>query len=451
MQENPPQSIGADLVGRLRTSFRRLFGSDAAGGVLLLACTVVALVWTNSPERASYEALQHVELGVTFGAHGFRASLLHWINDGLMAMFFFVVGLEIKREVLAGELASFRKAALPVAAALGGMIVPAVIYAAFNAGGAGAAGWGIPMATDIAFAVGVMALLGKRVPTGLKVFLTALAIADDLGAVVVIAVFYTSHISWANLAVGAGFLSVMIVANRLGVRRPLVYAVFGIGGVWTAFLMSGVHATIAGVLAAMVIPARTRIETGQFLERGRGLLEEFEAAAPHDEGRRQEAIEALETAAEHVQTPLQRLEHALHPWVMYFVMPVFALANAGVALSGGLEIAIADPTALGVVVGLAVGKPAGITLFSLAAVRMGAAALPTGVSRRQLFGAGCLAGIGFTMSLFIAALAFGEGERLAVAKIGIMAASLISGVVGTVVLLWPVRSPKQDDNRAGNP
>jgi len=430
------QPTSADSRRRVRRTFASLFRSEAGGGILLLVCTVIALVWANSPWRGLYEHLQHAELGVSFDGRSFHVSLLHWINDGLMAMFFFVVGLEIKREVLAGELASLRKAALPVAAALGGMVVPAGIYAAFNAGGPGAAGWGIPMATDIAFAVGVMALLGSRVPIGLKVFLTALAIADDLGAVVVIAVFYTSHISWPNLAVGAGFLTVMIVANRAGVRHPLVYAVFGIGGVWTAFLLSGVHATIAGVLAAMAIPARTKIDGREFLDRGRSLLAEFETAAEGDHGRRLSAVESIETVAEKVQTPLQRLEHALHPWVMYFVMPVFALANAGVALSANFGDALSDPTALGIVAGLALGKPLGIVLFAYLAVRLGAAALPTSVSWGKMVGAGCLGGIGFTMSLFIAALAFGEGERLAVAKIGIMAASLIAGVAGAAVLVW---------------
>jgi NhaA family Na+:H+ antiporter len=292
-----------------------------------------------------------------------------------MAMFFFVVGLEIKREILVGELSSPKQATLPIVAALGGIVVPAVLYISLNQGKPGASGWGIPMATDIAFALGALAILGKRVPIALKVFLTSVAIVDDIGAVLVIAFFYTSQIYWSNLVVGAGFLAALIAANRAGIRHPLVYAILGIGGLWLAFLMSGVHATIAGVLSAMTIPASTRIGRDEFLKKTRYLIDKFENASANEEsvltGKEQrEAAEALEKASELIQTPLQRLEHDLHPWVIFLVMPLFALANAGVPLVGSLSQSLTSSVTLGIVFGLVIGKQIGITLFSFLAVRL---------------------------------------------------------------------------------
>jgi len=356
-----------------------------------------------------------------------------------MAMFFFFVGLEIKREILVGELSSPRQAALPIVAALGGMIVPAILYLVLNAGKPGASGWGIPMATDIAFTLGVLALLGKRVPIALKVFLTSVAIVDDIGAVLVIAFFYTSQIYWSNLIVGAGFLIALILANRAGIRHPLVYASLGIGGLWLAFLMSGVHATIAGVLSAMTIPASTRIGREEFLEKSRYILKEFEGASVNEKSvltsrQQRRAAEALEKASELVQTPLQRLEHDLHPWVIFGIMPLFALANAGVSLDGNLTQVLINPVTLGIVFGLVFGKQIGITLFSWLAVRSGIATLPVGVNWWQVYGVGWLAGIGFTMSLFIAGLAFRDIALLSLAKLGILTASLIAGVVGWIIL-----------------
>jgi NhaA family Na+:H+ antiporter len=351
-----------------------------------------------------------------------------------MAIFFFVVGLEIKREILIGELSSPRQAALPIAAAMGGMIVPAAIYFAFNAGTPEVSGWGVPMATDIAFALGVLALVGNSIPDALRVFLTALAIVDDLGAVLVIALFYTADISMGALGIGCGFLMLMAAANVLGIRNPLLYWLLG-GGVWLAFLLSGVHATIAGVLGAMTIPANSLIDEKSFVEGGRFLLSEIERKVePGDEPLHHEtkhgAVRALETACENVETPLQRLEHGLHPWVAFFIMPVFALANAGVELGAGFIEAVTAPVTLGVVVGLVAGKQIGITLFSWLAVRAGLASLPTGVSWRRIYGAAVLGGIGFTMSLFIAGLAFDDSETLAMAKTGILLASLMAGVSG---------------------
>jgi NhaA family Na+:H+ antiporter len=355
-----------------------------------------------------------------------------------MAVFFLVVGLEIKREVLVGELSSPRRAALPIAAALGGAVVPAAIYVALNAGTGGISGWGIPMATDIAFALGVLALLGERVPIGLKVFLTALAIVDDIVAVTVIALFYTSDISWAALAVGAAFLVALVGANLAGVGKPLVYGVLGIG-LWLAFLKSGVHATIAGVLLATTVPASSFIDPGEFLKRSRGLLDRFERASERGDDvlsneERQAVLHALNDATEKLEPPLQEMEHALHPWVVFLIMPLFALANAGVALDGGIVGSLTSSVALGIVAGLVLGKQLGVTLLAWLAVRTGVSELPEGVSWRHVYGAGWLAGIGFTMSLFISDLAFASGSLLDTAKLGILAASVVAGVVGWAIL-----------------
>jgi len=421
-------------IDRIIRPFQRFAQTAASGGIVLLACTLVALAWANSPWSHSYHELWLTPVTVGFGEFLLAKPLELWINDGLMAIFFFVVGLEIKREMLTGELSSPRQAALPIAAALGGMAVPAALYLAFNAGTPEASGWGIPMATDIAFALGVLALIGKGVPDALKIFLTALAIVDDLGAVLVIALFYTSEISLSALGAGGGLLLVMALANVLGVRNPLVYWLLGCA-VWLAFLLSGVHATIAGVLGAMTIPARSLIDEKSFVERGRFLLAEVERkVTPGEEplhyGNKHDAIHALDTACENVETPLQRLDHRLHPFVAFFIMPVFALANAGVELGAGFAGDLAQPVSLGIVTGLVVGKQVGITLFSWLAVRTGLASLPAGVSWRHIHGAATLGGIGFTMSLFIASLAFASAESLAMAKAGILIASTIAGLAG---------------------
>jgi NhaA family Na+:H+ antiporter len=356
-----------------------------------------------------------------------------------MAVFFFVVGLEIKHELLVGELASVKRAALPAIAALGGMLVPAAIYLAFNLGGAGGHGWGIPMATDIAFAIGVLALLGDRVPFGLKVFLTALAIVDDLGAVLVIAVFYTSDLSFQALGVAGGVLAALMLLNALGVRRVAPYILLGVL-LWAALLTSGVHATVAGVLAALTVPASARINTGAFRARSRRLLDEFEAAGA-DPGTHQmttgqhETVYGLSELIQEVQPPLARLKDALHPWVTFGIMPLFALVNAGVAFDAGITEALRHPVTLGIIAGLVLGKPIGIVGFSWIAVAMGLAERPQGSTGRQLLGVGVLGGIGFTMSLFIASLAFGESPLLANAKVGILTASLVAGLAGAGVLM----------------
>ena len=423
---------------RIVRPFQDFARKQSSGGILLIIATVVALVWANSPWAESYSNLWHTKLTVGVGGFSISKDLTHWINDGLMAVFFLVVGLEIKREILVGELSSIRGATLPVVAAVGGAVVPATIFLTINAGTEGSAGWGIPMATDIAFALGVLALLGEKAPVGLKVFLTALAIVDDIIAVLVIAFFYSSEISWGALGVGVVFLAALVVANLLGVGKTLVYAVLGIG-LWLCFLLSGVHATIAGVLLALTVPASSFINPTAFLERGRYILDRFEKAGEKGENvltneERQAALHALNHAAYKLEPPLHELEHALHPWVAFAIMPIFAVANAGLPLSRGISEALTSPVAFGIVVGLVVGKQLGITLFAWLAVRSGISELPGDINWRHVYGAGWLAGIGFTMSLFITDLAFSDDSLIEDAKLGILVASLIAGVVGWTIL-----------------
>ncbi|NWG27047.1 MAG: Na+/H+ antiporter NhaA [Ignavibacteriaceae bacterium] len=409
---------------------------EASGGILLMICTVIALAWANSPWFESYHYLWHTHLVINLGnILNLDYTIHHWINDGLMAIFFFTVGLEIKRELLVGELSSVQKASLPIAGALGGMIVPAILYTVFNSGGEGARGWGIPMATDIAFVVGIMALLGPRVPLTLKIFVLALAIADDIGAVLVIAIFYTAEISTTTLIIAAIVLVILITLNRLGTKSLFPYTILGVI-LWLAFLKSGVHATIAGVLLAFTIPAVSRYDTNKFSEKVKQLIKSFDAKGDHwknvlNNSERQDDVLAIEESCKKILTPLQRFEHQLHPWVAFFIIPVFALANAGVTLAG-LDIldSLFSSVSLGIIVGLFIGKQIGIFSFSFIAVKLKLASLPEGVNWKNLYGAGILAGIGFTMSLFIAGLAFDNPALLDLSKIGILTGSLLSGVFG---------------------
>jgi len=419
--------------------FQEFFRAETAGGLVLLVCTALALAVANSPLADAYTALLASPGTVEVAGIGLSKPLLLWVNDGLMALFFFLIGLEIKREILVGELSSPREAALPIAAAIGGMMVPAAIFAALNAGRDSIVGWGIPMATDIAFALGVLALLGRRLPASLRIFLAALAIVDDLGAVLVIAIFYTAEISLAALGVAAGCFLLLAGANAAGLRSPVVYGVLGVG-LWAAMLSSGVHATVAGVLVALTVPARSRLEPTAFAAQMRRLLEAFHHAGERGGGvlANEEClatVQAMQVACERVETPLQRFEHALEPWVTYGIMPVFALANAGVSISGSAGAALFQPLGLGVFFGLLVGKPLGISLFSLLAVRLGLGALPAGATPRHILGVGLLGGIGFTMALFIANMAFTDPAALATAKLAVLAASFLAGVAGTAVLL----------------
>jgi Na+:H+ antiporter, NhaA family len=445
---------GAPLVDRVLAPFRRFARTASASGIVLLAATAIALGWANSPWAHTYHELWELPIGGTLGAASFRTTLHHVINDGLMAVFFFVVGLEIKREILAGELASVKTAALPMIAALGGMVVPAAIYAVINAGGPGSPGWGVPMATDIAFALGVLALLGDRVPTALKVFLAALAIVDDIGAVLVIAVFYSSGVAWGPLAAAAGLLGLAVAFNRAGARRPWTYGAIGLA-LWGTVLLSGIHATVAGVLLAFAIPVRTRLNERDFLARARRALENFDRAAtvtaedPNttvlSNVEHHTSLDELERLCQKAQPPLIRLEHALHGTVAFGIMPLFALANAGVTLdAAAFGFAIGHPVTLGAMLGLVIGKPLGIAGFSWVAVRLGLAALPRGASWAALSAVGVLAGIGFTMALFIAGLAFPAGtpraELLDAAKLGILAASALAGILGSLVLRRALRA-----------
>lgn len=421
-----------------RGVFQRFFHSEASGSILLLLATAVALAWANSPWADHYQRMLHVKLGFTFSELAFSMSAAHWVNDGLMALFFFVVGLEIKRELLVGQLSTFRSALLPVAAAMGGLIAPALVYAWLNAGGPGEPGWGIPMATDIAFALGVLALVGPRVPIGLKVFLTALAIADDLGAVLVIAVFYTERVNVMWLAAALGSLALLYLATRLSIRRYGAYFLLA-GGVWAAMLASGVHATVAGILVALTVPVRAGIEPGAFLATLRGKLRKLEQGRLTRESmmrdaEQMEAIEELGTATLDFLPNGFAIERYLHPSTAYFVLPVFALFNAGVRLDGRVQETLLQPVSLGIVLGLFFGKQVGITLTSWIAVKSGRAELPPGVTLGQLYGASILGGIGFTMSIFVGGLAFPEGPLLSAAKLGILAASAVSGVIGFAVL-----------------
>ncbi len=442
----PSPDRPAPAIDRVLGPFERFAARESSGGIVLLACAVLAMAWANSPWSGAYDAFQHASLLIGIGPWRAEMTVLHFINDGLMAVFFLVVGLEIKREILVGELNSLRQAALPLAGAVGGMVAPALLYLALNMQGSGAPGWGIPMATDIAFALGVLALLGDRVPVSLKVFLAALAIADDIGAILVIALFYSHGIDWGALAIAAGLLALSMAANRAGVRAAWAYGLIGLA-LWAAVLQSGVHATVAGVLLAFTIPARTLVNERQFLGETRRALEDFDQALPSapldladqvlSNERSQEALHRLERLADAAQPPLHRLEHGLHGIVAFGIMPLFALANAGVRLESNLAAVAASPVTLGVILGLLFGKPLGITLFAWLAVQLGLAARPARASWPALHGVAWLGGIGFTMSLFVAGLAFPTPETAALltaAKLGILTASALAGVTGYVIL-----------------
>lgn len=432
------QNGNKSIIEKILSPLQEFMKAESSGGIILIICTIVAMIWANSPLSDSYHNLWHTYITFDFGGYILKHSLHHWINDGLMVIFFFVVGLEIKRELLVGELSSVKKAALPVAGALGGMILPALIYFTFNAGKEGIAGWGIPMATDIAFVVGIMALLGPKFPFSLKIFILALAIVDDIGAVLVIAIFYTAEISTFALMIAAAIILLLIIFNRMGVRNLIVYSITGFA-LWLAFLESGVHATVAGVLLAFTIPVTSRINTKKFTEENVQLLEEFNRSGEHGENvltneKRLSVVNAIENNCEKILTPLQRFEHKLHPWVAFFIMPIFALANAGVTIGSGFIDAITNPISIGIILGLFIGKQIGIFGFSFIAIKLGLASKPEGVNFTKMYGAGILAGIGFTMSLFIANLAFPSEELLNIAKVGVLAASLISGIVGFIVV-----------------
>jgi Na+:H+ antiporter, NhaA family len=438
-----------ELAGdQLLRPFRRFSQHRAAGGLLLLCATACSLVWANSPWASSYAAMLEQPFGISFGDHLLRFDLRHWINDGFMTVFFFAIGLEIKREIFFGELARLRQAVLPVLAAIGGMLVPAAIYLALNAGGSGSGGWSIPIATDIAFALGALTVLGARVPIGLKVFVVALAIVDDLGAMAVIGLFHTRSIDAEGIAIAGLFLLALVAANLTGLRRGIVYSVLG-AGLWYGLLSSGIHATLAGVLMAFCVPMRVKVRPNvlaRVVRRGADIIQAQagDGVGGQMDADRFEAIHLLRFILRIATSPVQRFEHAVQPWVTFAILPTFALFNAGVAIDPSSLRALASPVGLGVGVGLAIGKPLGVLGASWLAVRAGVAVLPEGVSWRDLAGAACLTGIGFTMALFIADLSFAATGAQAAAKLGILIGSLCAAGAGWAVLITPWRVRRAD-------
>lgn len=420
---------------------QKFIQQERSGGLVLGISVIIALILANSPLSDIYHHFLEYKLGILSNRSPyFEYTIHHWINDGLMAIFFFVVGLELKREIVAGELSSPKKALLPIASAIGGMIIPALIYISLNPYGIARRGWGIPMATDIAFALGVLYLLGNRIPLILKVFLTALAIVDDLGAVLVIAFFYTSDISMINLLIGLTFLIVMYIGNRMGVRNLLFYAVLGIGGVWVAFLLSGVHATIAAVLSAFTIPANVKLNENTYTLAIQKYLKRFEDAdsdssTPTLTNEQLHILDEIKNNTNKAIPPLQRLEHTMHPFVTFFIIPIFAVANAGISFSDmNVEHLFQTNICLGVALGLLVGKVVGIVVFAWICIKLKLATFSKGMTMKNLIGVALLASIGFTMSLFITSLAFNDEQFIIQAKAGIFIASTIGGILGYIIL-----------------
>ena len=429
-----------------RSMLERFIRSETSGSVLLFAATIVALIWANSPWSASYFALW--KLPLQLGRRPLLSmDLHHWIDDGLMVLFFLAVGLEIKREIVKGELSSFRQAALPIVAALGGMILPAFIYFVLNRSGTGAAGWGIPMATDIGFALGVLALLGKRIPSNLRVFMLALAIVDDVGAILVIAFFYTPSISLAALAIAGGLLGLLVV---LALRQAPM-SVFVVVGIlfWAAILSSGVHATIAGVILGLVAPIKPKFHPDQLAENAEPLLKDFRnQILAHNKSSAEAMLSELDKLLRGTDSIAERLERSVHPWVCFLVLPLFALASAGVALSTQqLKLALWSPIALGIFLGLVVGKAVGIVAFSFLAVQSKIAGMADGLTWVGIAGVGILAGVGFTVALFISGLSFVDDVSVASAKIAVLAASLAAGTIGYFYLRFALKDSSVRSNR----
>jgi NhaA family Na+:H+ antiporter len=434
------------LSTTVQSSFNEFVQRTTSTGITILFVTAIALVWTNSPFHGSYEAFLHTPVQFVVGPLNISFTLEHFVNDGLMVLFFLVVGLEIKRELLVGELSSRQKALLPMIAAVFGMVGPAVTYLLFNSGTSAARGWGVPVATDIAFALGVLALLGDRIPSGLRVFLAALAIVDDLLAVVVIALFYTAALNVPMLLLAVAIVVVLYSGNRLGINSLWFYGTLGFV-LWLVVLASGVHATIAGVALAMCIPAQSRLDRLSFFTRSRDLIDQISrrADSDEDEGKQLDAVHALEEMCEHVQTPLHRIERGLSKVVSFGIMPLFALVNAGVVITPAMVSGLTSPVALGIALGLFIGKQVGISGSVWLSVRVGLTKLPTGVTMAQMYGVSLLCGIGFTMALFVAHLAFVDPQHLEMAKLSILIGSTLSAIIGAIVLrmmLPPVIKPQ---------
>ena len=408
---------------------------EAASGIVLLVAAIAALIWANSPLDEAYEDLWHTSISIDLSLVAIENDLREWVNTGLMTIFFFLVGLEIKRELVHGELSDPRRALLPATAALGGMVVPALLYTAFNAGGEGERGWGIPVATDIAFALGVLSLLSRRIPFSIKVFLLAAAIADDIGGILVIAIFYSSGIDFEALTIAGLVFAAIVGMNRAGIRSIEVYVAAGIV-LWLAVEESGVHATLTGVALGLLTPARYFFSPANFASTADDLVDRFRSAFAEDNGDEQQGVlMQMEDLIQGTESPMDRLEHRLLPLVSFGIVPIFALANAGIAISGDLlSDAVSSPVSQGVVVGLLIGKPIGIFAFTWIAVRMRLCELPSGATWAHILGVGLLAGIGFTVSLLIASLALEEAALLDEAKLGVLAASLVAGIAGYVFL-----------------
>ena len=422
---------------------QKFINNSTTSGIVLFSSAFLAILIANSPWADEYHHLWELDFSVGFNGNFITKNLHHWINDGLMAIFFFVVGLELKREIIGGELRNPKNAILPIIAAIGGMLLPALIYYFFNQSGVTSDGWGIPMATDIAFALGVLYLLGDKVPLSLKVFLTALAIVDDIGAVLVIAFFYTSDINFVSLATGGVFMLVLIVSNIVGIRNTIYYGIIGIGGLWLAFLMSGVHATIAAVLAAMTIPADVKISEKIYTEKLQLLIAKFQKAKPNNNptvtNNQLHIIEDIRICSKRALTPLQRLEHSMHPFVAFVVMPIFAFSNAGVVLSGDMFSQLNSSVFYGVFFGLILGKVLGVFGLVFLLVKLKWINLPDGMNNIHLLGVGFLASIGFTMSLFIGGLAFVNKEFIAQAKMGVLFASIVASFIGYIIIKYANR------------
>ncbi len=424
--------------------------NSTTSGIILFSSAAIALILANSPWSEEYHHFWQNSFSIGFGEHVLTKSLHHWINDGLMAIFFFVVGLELKREIIGGELSNPKNAVLPIVAAIGGMLFPALIYTLFNSSGASLDGWGIPMATDIAFALGVLYLLGDRVPIQVKIFLTVLAIADDIGAVLIIAFFYTSNINIESLMVGAAFLSVLIIANKMGVRNTLFYGIVGILGLWLAFLMSGVHATIAAVLAAFTIPANPKITEKGFYVKLNHLLNEFKLSKPNDyptvTNEQMHILEEIGDYSKKALTPLQRLEHKMHPIVAFLIMPIFALCNAGVTIDFVAISKEVSTVTIGVFLGLILGKLIGVVGLTYLFHKMKWATLPKVISFKYLIAIGLLASIGFTMSLFISDLAFEDVKLINEAKIGVLTASILASILAFLMIKIALKEQTNQSN-----
>lgn len=414
--------------------------SSTTSGIVLFSSAILAIILSNSLWSHQFHELWELEFSIGFNGHYINKNLHHWINDGLMAVFFFVVGLELKREIVAGELRNPKNAILPIAAAIGGMILPAIIYLIFNPSGATADGWGIPMATDIAFALGVLYLLGNKVPLSLKIFLTVLAIVDDIGAVLVIAFFYTSDINFLSLATGGVFMLILIFSNLIGIRNTIYYAIIGIGGLWLAFLMSGVHATIAAVMAAMTIPVNVKIAEKEYTKRIKNLIFKFEEEEPNNNPavtpNQLRIIQDIRDYSKSALTPLQRLELRMYPIVAFVIMPIFALSNAGIVFSSESFNQIISPVFFGVFLGLLVGKVLGVYGLISILLKFKWVTLPDGMNKIHLLGVGFLAAIGFTMSLFIGGLAFVDKVYIEEAKMGVLFASVIASFAGFFIIKY---------------